>query len=205
VGPVSQLLDVLGQIPPEALLVLLSLGAFLENVIPPIPADTFVVVGGLLAARESVPAVPLLVGIWLANTGGALAVYALGYRGGRKMFETRIGRRLLTPRQLERITRFYRRWGVPAILLARFLPGLRAVVPAFAGVSHLHWTRVVPPVLTASAVWYGALLWMGMQAEGQVARVEEWLASLNQGLLVVAVVLVVAAGAWWWTTRREEE
>ncbi|MDT8339964.1 MAG: DedA family protein [Longimicrobiales bacterium] len=197
----SQALALLGTLPAPLLTLLLSGGAFLENLVPPIPADTFVVVGGLLAARGEVPAAWVMAGVWTANVAGALAVYATGLRHGRTFFDVGMGRHLLDRGQLRRISAFYGRWGVTAIFLARFLPGLRAVVPAFAGVSHLPARRVVPPLLVASGIWYGVLLWLGMQAGRQLGRVEEWLAQMNLTLALVALGLGLLVG-WWWMRSR---
>jgi membrane-associated protein len=203
VGPVSQALDWLGVLPPWAILGILALGALLENLVPPVPADTFVVVGGLLAARGEVGPGAVLMGIWGANVAGALVVYFTGFRHGRSFFTRGAGRHILSPGQVERISRFYARWGVGAIFLARFLPGLRAVVPAFAGVSHLSFWRVAPPVAVASGIWYGLLLWAGMQANRSIPRLEAWLGEVNRSLLVAALALVALVGIWWWRTRGE--
>lgn len=200
-GPISRALEFIALLPEPVILLVLSLGALLENIVPPVPADTFVVVGGLLAAREAVDPVLAFLGIWLANVGGAVAIYGFGYRRGRRFFELGAGRKILSPGQLERIAGFYRDWGVLAIFAARFLPGLRAVVPAFAGVGHLRPWKVVPPVAIASAIWYGVLLWVGLQAAGQVPRVEAWLAGTNRALLLVAAAVAALLLAWWLRTR----
>ncbi|UCC24473.1 MAG: DedA family protein [Gemmatimonadales bacterium] len=200
-GPVSQALEWLGVLPPWALLLILSAGALLENLLPPVPADTFVVVGGLLAARGEVGALSVLLGIWIANVAGAMAVYLTGLKHGRSFFTRGAGRHILSPGQVERISRFYARWGVLAIFFARFLPGLRAVVPAFAGVGRLSPWRVAPPLLVASGIWYGILFWLGMQANRSIPRLEAWLADVNLSLLVASVVLVAGVLLWWWRTR----
>lgn len=202
-GPVSQALEWLGILPAWALLAILAGGALLENLVPPVPADTFVVVGGLLAARGAVPAGWLLLAIWVANVAGALMVYGTAFRHGRAFFDVGLGRHVLSPGQLRRIAAFYGRWGIWTVFLARFLPGLRAVVPAFAGVSHLPFHRVAPPLAAASAIWYGALFWGGMQAARSLPLLEEWLAGVNRWLLAVAVVVALAVGVWWIRTRRE--
>jgi len=202
VGPVSRALDLLASLPEPVILAVLSLGALLENIVPPVPADTFVVVGGLLARRGALEPFVGFLGIWLANVGGAVVIYALGYRRGPAFFRHGLGRHVLSPGQLERIGSFYRAWGVPAIFLARFLPGLRAVVPAFAGISQLSPWRVVPPVLVASAIWYGALIWVGFQAAGQVPTVEAWLAEANRGLLLTATAVAALLVIWWFRSRK---
>lgn len=198
-------LELLGEIPEPLLYLLLGGGAFLENIVPPVPADTFVVVGGLLADRGSVAPWPALGLIFTANVVGALAVWWAGYRYGRRFFRGPVGKRLLRPRQLHRIEGFYRGWGVWAIFFARFLPGLRAVVPAFAGVSHLSLWKVAPPVVVASALWYGALFWAGRFAGRNLQALEGRLEGVNGILLGLAALLAGAAVLWWFRTRREEE
>src|SRR5690606_17773092 len=126
----------------------------------------------------------------------ALGVYWVGLRHGRAFFEHGLGRHVLNAHQMERMRAFYRRWGVGAIFLARFLPGLRAVVPASAGVSHLGWWRVAPPVVIASALWYGALVWLGNTAGRNLDRILAWLDDANLILLAVAVAVFAAAGVW---------
>ncbi len=204
-GPVSRALDLLGTLPDGLLYLILGGGAFLENVVPPIPADSFVVVGGLLADRGSVDPWIAFSLILVLNATGALAVWWAGYHYGLAFFRGPVGRRLLRPRQLRRIQGFYARWGIWAIFAARFLPGLRAVVPAFAGVSHLGFWRVAPPVVVASTLWYGTLFWAGWLAGHNLAAVEEALAGVNGVLMGVALVLGGAAGYWWLKTHREED
>lgn len=194
-------LDWLAAFPAWLIYAVLAVGSALENLIPPVPADTFVVVGGLLASRGTVDVWLALGLIWLFNVTTALLVWAVGHRHGRAFFREGPGRRLLNAHQVARIARFYERWGVAAIFVARFLPGLRAVVPAFAGVSHMRFRTVAVPVATASAIWYGALIWMGMVAGRNLGRVEQWLQETNRTLLAVVVVIVAVLGFWWWRTR----
>ena len=52
----------------------------MENLFPPIPADTFVLLGALLAAGGRVDAWTVFFVTWLSNTVAALAVYWTGFR-----------------------------------------------------------------------------------------------------------------------------
>lgn len=201
-GALTRALDLLGEIPEPLLYLLLGGGAFLENVVPPVPADTFVVVGGLLANRGSVAPWPAFLLILVLNAAGALGIWWAGHRYGRDFFRGSVGRRLLLPRQLDRLEGFYRKWGGWAIFLARFLPGLRAVVPAFAGVSHLPFWRVAPAVTVASALWYGTLFWAGWVAGQNLDRLERQLEGVNGVLVVLAVLVGGAAVVWWLRSRR---
>ena len=180
---------------------MLGAGAALENIAPPVPADTFILLGGFLAVRGPADVVAVFVVTWLANTSGALLVYGAGHRFGPPFFDTRFGRMLLRPAQLARLTRFYRRWGTAAIFLARFLPGLRAVVPAFAGVARLPLASVAPPVVVASGLWYGALVWLGAMAGERLEVILEWFGTANRLLLVIAGVAGTVLLVAWLRTR----
>lgn len=192
----------LQDLPDGVVYLLLGLGAGIENVIPAIPADTFVVLGGFLAAATGeLEARWVFLATWVCNVSSALAMYRVGFTHGRDFFGRGWGRRLLNPHQMERMALFYGRWGPAAIFLTRFLPGVRAVVPVFAGVTHQHPLSVAIPLALASAVWYGALVWAGTVAGHNLSALMQALGRVNAWLLVVAVGVIVAAATWWWRTR----
>ena len=189
-------------LPPLLIYGLMGVGAALENLVPPVPADTFVLLGSFLSARG--PANPWIVwGVtWCCNVGSALAVYWIGHRYGRPFFVTGLGRHILNEHQLTRMRSFYLRFGASAIFLTRFLPGLRSVVPALAGVSHQPFLPVAVTVALASAIWYGALVWLGTIAGRNLEVIVARIQGTNLALLGVASVIGVGISWWWWRTRR---
>lgn len=198
------LFGLLGAVPVELVYVLVGVGAAVENVFPPIPSDTFVVLGGILADRGMLE-VELVLGIaWASNLVLAVGVYLMGVRYGRAIFDTGWGRWLLRPHQLRRMADFYGRYGTLTVLVSRFFPVFRVLVPAFAGVSRLGFWRTTIPLALASAVWYGLLVWAGMFASRNVPRLVGWLNRANTWLLVAAGVVAVSVFVWWWRTRHHE-
>ncbi len=187
---------------PNALVYLaLGAGAAVENVMPAVPADTFVVLGGFLAAVGDLKASWVFLVTWLCNVASALGMYEMGRRHGRDFFLTGWGRRLLNAHQMERMAVFYGRFGTTAIFFTRFLPGLRAVVPVFAGVTRQPPRSVVFPLAAASAIWYGALVWAGTAAGHNLGRVQEALGRVNLWLLLAALAVGALLARWWWRTR----
>lgn len=197
----SQLFHFVTSLAPALIYLLLGAGAAVENVIPPIPADTFVLLGGFLAALDRVDAWWVFLATWGANVGSALVVYGLGHRYGRPFFEQGWGQHLLNERQFARMRGFFDRWGFFAIFFTRFLPGFRAVVPVFAGVTHQPFVPVAVPLVAASALWYGGLVWVGATTGRNLDALLAWLEGVNRGLLAVAVVVALVLGVWWWRTR----
>lgn len=198
----GSLLQQLASLPPLLIYLLLAAGAAIENVAPPVPADTFVLLGAFLAAAGRANSWLVWLFTWLANVATALGVYALAYQFGEAFFGTRMGRFLLHPRQLEQIGGFYRRWGLFAIFGSRFLPAFRAMVPVFAGVTRVSFWRVLPPLAIASGLWYGALVYLGTLAGGNWRVILGFFDRASLVLGIIAGVLVVAFAAWWIHSRR---
>jgi len=135
---------------------------------------------------------------WIPNVASAAGTYWIARTVGRDFAATATGRRLLPPATLAALERSYRRHHVWAIFVSRFLPGYRAVVPPFAGVAGLGPVRALAPVVVASAVWYGFLVWFAHRVgsdwtavEAALRRVGWWL-----GAAALAASAVLAAALW---------
>ncbi|MGH7460961.1 MAG: DedA family protein, partial [Longimicrobiales bacterium] len=122
----SAVLQWLAQLPPLLVYLIIGVGAAVENFIPPVPADTFVLLGAFIAAEGRAQTLLVFLVTWIMNVGSAFAVYRLAGKYGRGFFNTGAGHWLLHPKQLEQIGKFYNRWGTPAIFVSRFLPAFRA-------------------------------------------------------------------------------
>jgi membrane protein DedA with SNARE-associated domain/uncharacterized tellurite resistance protein B-like protein len=173
-----------------------------ENVVPPVPSDAAVALGGFLSHRGlTTPALVFLV-TWTSNLAGAGAVYLAARRFGHRLFAGRTGRRLLAPRSLAVIEREYLRFGIAGIFISRFLPGIRAVVPPFAGLVRLGAVRTFVPMAIASAIWYGAITLVGSLIGANWERILRILEGVNRTMGILALILIAAGAAWYWNNRR---
>jgi membrane protein DedA with SNARE-associated domain len=198
----ERLLDALASLPlVPTYLVLMALSG-LENVFPPVPADTAVALGAFLARRGEVSVVPLAALCWLANVGSAAGTYVLARRHGRGFFRDGWGRKMMPPEVLSALEEAYERWGVAGIFLSRFLPGLRAAVTPFAGVAGLPPARALVPAAAASAIWYAFLGFAGYELAQNWDAVKALVADTNRALGIAALVLGGAAAAWLWRRSR---
>jgi uncharacterized tellurite resistance protein B-like protein len=100
------------------------------------------------------------------------------------------------------IEREYLRFGMVGIFFSRFLPGIRAVVPPFAGLVRLGPIRTFVPMAIASMIWYGGITLLGSLLGAQWQRIVGILEGVNRTLGIVAAVLVVAGAAGYWLGRR---
>src|SRR5256885_2042657 len=74
----SGFIDWLSHVPLAALYLIMALFAAVENVFPPVPADTIVALGSWLAARGQGSPVWAFLATWIGNIAGAAAIYFVG-------------------------------------------------------------------------------------------------------------------------------
>lgn len=182
--------------------IVLALLAAVENVMPPVPSDAAVALGAFLSHRGLTTPLMVFLVTWCANLVGAGAVYVAARRYGRRLFASPTGRRLLAPRSLAIIEREYLRFGTVGIFLSRFLPGIRAVVPPFAGLVGLGVARTLIPMGIASAIWYGGITALGAYIGSEWERIVRIVAGVNRTLGIATAVVAVAGIAWYLVRRR---
>lgn len=191
------LLERLAGLPPAAVYGVVAVLASLENVVPPVPADTAVALGAFLTRTGSVSVLGIFLVTLGANASSAALMYGLARTAGRGFVRGDIGRRLIRPAALARIEGLYARHGLWGIFLSRFIPGVRAVVPPFAGIAGLGAWRALTPTILASAIWYGSLVWLAaafIQRADDVARL---VARANLWVGVVALAVAVGLMLLW--------
>ena len=111
---------------------------FLESGVPiglllPLPGDTLLFSGGILAAAGAFDLVPLVLVIVVAAILGDSAGYWFGAKFGPKLF-TKDKALILNKAHLARAEAFYAKYGRGALILARFMPFVRTFAPIVAGI-----------------------------------------------------------------------
>jgi membrane protein DedA with SNARE-associated domain len=201
---VEAFLDRLATMPVPALYAALGIVAALENVFPPVPADTVVAFGSFLAARGQGTALGVFLTTWAGNLGGAMLIYVVGRRYGAEPLE----QRLLGDRAAEaesRLRRLYGKYGLMALFLSRFLPGVRAIVPPLAGALRIPAIRAGLAMGAASAVWYGAISYLAFRIGADWDQLSGTVARYGRLSAILGLVLLSTAIAVWLVARRRRE
>ena len=196
------ILDWLESLPVAALYACLALIAAIENIFPPIPADTVVAFGSFLAARGHGTALGAFLATWIGNVSGAMVMYAAGRHFGADWIEKRMARRGGSE-MTARLQKMYGKSGLTALFTSRFLPGIRALVPPFAGALRIPPLRAAAMIATASAIWYGTVT---VSAYNLGENWEEATAMLAgyQRTLAIAVAVIALVGLAVWGIRRRQ-
>jgi len=193
----NAVLEWLMHLPLALLYPTLAVVAMVENVFPPIPADTVVALGSWLAGRGEGSAVSAFLATWLGNVGGAAGKYQVGRQQGSAWMHRRfpsLGNELAEAR----LAALYDRYGIAALVMSRFVPGARALVPPFAGALRVPPVKAIGAIAIASAIWYGGISYLAFHATEEVSVLLETVRHSGRIVAIVASgILVVGAGVWW--------
>lgn len=194
-------LDWLAGLPAAALYAALALVSAAENVFPPLPADTVVAFGAFLAARGQATLAGAFLATWLGNVAGALLVYMLGRRYGAQYAHQWMSRFGGVANE-ERLQSMYARRGILALFLSRFIPGLRALVPPFAGALRVPPVRATLAIAIASAIWYGIVTVIAYRVGSDWATLQARLRGAGATAAVIAGAMAILAIGWYVIRRR---
>jgi membrane protein DedA with SNARE-associated domain len=132
---------------------------------------------------------------------GDSAIFLMGRRFGVRVAEIRPLRRVVTPEKLEQVEKRIRRYGNVVVLVARFLPGLRA--PTFFTVGHArmpYWEFVLfdgVAALVSAPLFVGLGFYFGSNVHA-AARV----ASRFGHYILAAAIVVVGGLLFRWIQNR---
>jgi membrane protein DedA with SNARE-associated domain len=164
----------------------------LESFGLPLPGETMLIAGALLAAQGGLRLVPLLVTAWAAAVLGDNIGYAVGRFGGRRLI-VRYGARIgITESRLARVEAFFQRYGGEVVLIARFFAVLRQLNGIVAGTVGMVWWRFLAYNAVGAALWVCA--WgIGVYTVGErLGALAPWIHRLGYLAIGVAALVLVA-------------
>ena len=138
-----------------------------------LPGDSLLFLTGLALATSDAW-LPDWIGfilIWLAAFIGTQVGYWIGYKIGPPLFEQNRNF-ILNQKVLDRTHEFFEKYGARAVVLARFVPILRALIPMLAGISRMDIKRFTKLNLIGATVWVGVFMLAGYWL-GQIPYVKE--------------------------------
>jgi membrane-associated protein len=166
----------------------LETGAFVGLLVP---GETAVVVGGVVAEGGGA-ALPALIGlVWAAAVAGDVVSFALGRRLGRPFLDAHGARLRITPERIERVERFFARYGGRAVLVGRFVGILRALTPFVAGASRLPLRRFLPYSVAGALAWAATFTLVGYAFAGSFESAGETAARIALAAAVLAAALLL--------------
>lgn len=151
------------------------------------PGDSLLFTAGFLASQGFLDIKILIAGCFLAAVAGDSIGYLIGKKIGPKIF-TRENSIFFHKKHLERAQKFYDKHGGKTIILARFVPVIRAFAPVVAGVGTMNYKKFVTYNLIGGVLWVIGVTFAGYYLGSMIPDVDKYLLPIV-GLIIVASVL----------------
>lgn len=171
----------------------LLIGAF----IPFITGDSLIFAAGVLAAtNDSIEIRVLTIGVGLAAFVGDQTGFVLGRHFGRPYLDKREGPRLKSA--IAKSEKFYQQLGWWAVVVSRFMPWARVLVPAIAGIARMNYYKFL------GANFVGAISWgVGLTLAGYYAATIPAVKAGSYAIATFFIVGSIVAGIRSWLSNRK--
>lgn len=161
-----------------------------ENFFPPFPGDTVTFVGGYLAGTQHLTFPLVFLSACLGCLSGAMLLYLLGKNKGRKVF-LKDGKRIFDRAHLEKVEKWFKRYGERVLVLSRFLAGVRSVVALAAGVGNVSLKKMTIYTSISIVLWNGIILFFAFKVQQNWREILRMIQIYNKVVLAIVVLLAI--------------
>ncbi|RKF43409.1 DedA family protein [Paraburkholderia fungorum] len=171
-------------------------------VLPFLPGDSLLFIGGAFCATGEMNLGLLIVLLLVAAVTGNTVNYMVGRSIGPRVFNSHIPllERFLDRAALQKTHNFYEKHGGKTIVLARFIPVVRTFAPFVAGASEMTVSRFQLFNVLGALLWVFLLVLLGYFF-GNIPFIRQYL-NLIVLVGIGAAVVPVVLGAVWKMTRK---
>lgn len=173
----------------------------LENIVPPIPSEVIMGLGGMAVARSHMALVPLILWGTAGTTVGNLFWYEIGRRMGVARFRPFVERhqRWLTMDwdDVVRLDRFFHKHGHWVIFVFRFLPTFRTVISLPAGMAKMPLWKFLLFTFVGSAIWNTMLAAAGLLLGSHFDQLDRYVGPFAVATTVLIVLAYVYRVVTW--------
>lgn len=178
----------------------LFLASLLENLIPPIPSEVIMPLGGFLAGTGKLNLFLVIVVCTLGSTLGNIPYYRLGrYFNKKKLtdFVVKYGKYFFTkPEYVEDLYEVFDKNDKHIVFFGRFIPGARAFIWIPAGSSRMNFWLFFWYTLSGTAVWTVFLVVLWYRLGERWEDVTKYIKEYEHIMIPLVIILWVALIGW---------
>lgn len=154
-----------------------------------LPGDSLLFSIGVASGASGVNVFALAGMLMIAAILGDNVGYFLGKKAGPMIF-SRPESKFFHPDHLKRTKAFYEKYGVKAVVYARFIPIIRTCTPFISGVAEMPYARFLSFSLFGGILWIAFMTTLGYKL-GQIEVVRHNFEKVVIGIVLVSVIPVI--------------
>jgi membrane protein DedA with SNARE-associated domain len=171
---------------------------FLENVFPPIPSETIMLLAGFATTQGKLSLVGVSLAGMIGSVLGALPFYFLGKAIGEeriKVWADKYGKWLaMSGDDIEKANKWFNRHGSKVVFLCRMVPTVRSLISIPAGIYRMNLAVFLLYTALGTGLWAALLACLGYLLGENYTKVDQYLGSIAYavlGLVVIALTIRV--------------
>ena len=179
---------------PQIAYLTICLAMFLENIIPPIPSELIMPLGGFFVYQQKLNFSILVFSGLLGTILGSLPWYYLGILVNEKRiskFLDKKGKYLgISSNDLNKSKRWFDRYGVSLVFWGRLVPGIRTLISVPAGIELMPIRKFLFWTTLGSLIWVSLLTYAGYFFGENYPIIETYLDQIK--LFVKPILFLIA-------------
>lgn len=152
-----------------------------------LPGDSLLFTAGFLASQGFLNIWYLMLLMFIGAVLGDNVGYAFGFKVGPMLF-TREESIFFHKDHLESARIFYEKYGKKAIVLARFMPGVRTFAPILAGVGKMHYPIFMSYNLIGGFLWGIGMPLLGYFLGSTIPGVDKYLLPIVLLIIFISIL-----------------
>ncbi len=177
---------------PNTAYLVICFAMFLENIIPPIPSEVIMPLGGFFVSQGILNFYILVIFGLLGTVLGALPWYYLGkFLNEKKLsnFVESKGKFLgITPTNLDKSKLWFDKYGVSLVFWGRLIPGIRTLISVPAGIELMPLRNFLVWTTLGSLIWVVLLSFSGYIFGDNYGMIETY---INKFKIFIKPVLII--------------
>jgi membrane-associated protein len=155
-----------------------------------LPGDSLLFTAGLLASQDFLNIWVLFIFVPIAAILGDNFGYWFGAKLGPKIF-TRDDSFFFHKHHIERTREFYLKYGMKAVVLARFIPIVRTFTPVLAGVGQMPYKVFMKYNILGGMLWGVGMLFLGFSLGSVVPNIDRYILLIVLAIIVISFIPII--------------
>jgi membrane-associated protein len=155
-----------------------------------LPGDSLIFTAGFLASQGFLDIWSLVGLIFIGAVAGDSFGYAFGKKVGPMIFKKEDSF-LFHKDNLNKAKVFYEKYGGKAVILARFMPGIRTFAPILAGVGNMRYSKFLSFNVIGGALWGVGLPLLGYYLGNVVPNIDKYIVLIVLLIIFISVLPMI--------------
>lgn len=151
------------------------------------PGDSLLFTAGLFSALGKIDLVALLIGsAFFAILGDSVGYYT-GRKFGPSLFKKEDSI-FFKKSYLEKAKSYFNRYGAMAIIIARFVPGVRTITPMVAGSVEMNYKSFLFCNIIGAIIWVLSMVLLGYFLGSKIENIDSYILPIALAIIVLSLI-----------------